>query len=73
VGPAQWAIDRLEHSSNAVCGSYVIADDPRARHADAVRAAIEACDTRLLVLPTYSPDFNPIEHIRSNVTTPWRA
>src|SRR2546426_6995714 len=27
-----------------------------------VRAAIEACGARLVLLPPYSPDFNPIEN-----------
>jgi hypothetical protein len=41
--------------------------DPRAHHTDGARAAIEARGARLLFLPPYSPDFNPIEHAFSKV------
>jgi transposase len=42
-------------------GQVVIADNLKARHSPAVRAAIEARGARFLPLPSYSPDFNPIE------------
>jgi transposase len=43
-------------------GDIVVMDNlPAHKHA-AVRAAIEACGARLLPLPPYSPDFNPIEN-----------
>jgi transposase len=48
-------------------GQVVIADNLRAHHADGARAAIEARGARLLFLPPYSPDFNPIEHVFSKV------
>jgi transposase len=48
-------------------GQVVIADNLRAHHADGARAAIEARGARLLLLPPYSPDFNPIEHAFSKV------
>jgi transposase len=48
-------------------GQVVVADNLRAHHADAARAAIEACGARFLPLPSYSPDFNPIEHAFSKV------
>ena len=48
-------------------GQVVIADNLRAHHADGARAAIEARGARLLFLPPYSPDFNPIEHAFSKV------
>lgn len=42
-------------------GQVVIADNLRAHHTDGARVAIEARGARLLFLPPYSPDFNPIE------------
>ena len=48
-------------------GQVVVADNLRAHHAAAARTAIEATGARLLFLPTYSPDFNPIEHAFSKV------
>jgi len=48
-------------------GQVVIADNLRAHYAAGARAAIEARGARLLFLPPYSPDFNPIEHAFSKV------
>ena len=48
-------------------GQVVVADNLRAHHAEGARAAIEACGARFLPLPSYSPDFNPIEHAFSKV------
>lgn len=48
-------------------GQVVVADNLPAHHAAAARAAIEATGARLLFLPPYSPDFNPIEHAFSKV------
>ena len=48
-------------------GQVVIADNLRAHYADGARAAIEAQGARLLHLPPYSPDLNPIEHAFSKV------
>lgn len=48
-------------------GQVVIADNLRAHHTDAARAAIEARGARLRHLPSYSPDFNPIEPLFSKV------
>jgi transposase len=48
-------------------GQVVVADNLRAHHAAGARAAIEACGARFLPLPSYSPDFNPIEHAFSKV------
>jgi transposase len=42
-------------------GDTVIMDNLPAHKADGVRQAIEAAGGRLLYLPPYSPDFNPIE------------
>jgi transposase len=48
-------------------GQVVIADNLRAHYADDARATIEAQGARLIHLPPYSPDFNPIEHAFSKV------
>lgn len=42
-------------------GQVVVLDNLAAHHHPAVRTAIEAAGARLLYLPPYSPDFNPIE------------
>ena len=43
-------------------GDVVIMDNLPAHRRPAVRAAIEAVGARLLHLPPYSPDLNPIEN-----------
>jgi transposase len=43
-------------------GDLVIMDNLPAHKGGAVRAAIEATGARLVLLPPYSPDFNPIEN-----------
>jgi transposase len=43
-------------------GDVVIMDNLRAHKVKGVREAIEAAGARLLYLPPYSPDLNPIEH-----------
>ena len=43
-------------------GDVVVMDNLPAHKAAAVRTAIEAAGARLLYLPPYSPDFNPIEN-----------
>jgi transposase len=48
-------------------GQIVVADNLRAHHSDRARAAIEARGAQLWHLPTYSPDFNPIEFVFSKV------
>ena len=42
-------------------GQVVILDQLSVHKGAAIRAAVEAADCRLLLLPAYSPDFNPIE------------
>ncbi len=42
-------------------GDVVVMDNLPAHRVDGVRAAIEDAGARLLYLPPYSPDFNPIE------------
>jgi transposase len=48
-------------------GHVVVADNLKAHHSPAVRAAIEARGARFLPLPAYSPDFNPIEEAFSQI------
>ena len=43
-------------------GDIVVMDNLPAHHCAGVRATIEATGARLLYLPPYSPDFNPIEN-----------
>jgi transposase len=43
-------------------GQVVVMDNLSSHKAEAVREAIEAAGCRLLYLPSYSPDFNPIEN-----------
>ena len=42
-------------------GQIVVMDNLPAHKLPGVRAAIQATGARLLLLPPYSPDFNPIE------------
>ena len=48
-------------------GDVVIMDNLSSHKAPTVRAAIEASGARLLFLPPYSPDFNPIEQAFSKL------
>ena len=47
----------------------VILDNLGSHKATAIRNAIRAAGARLLFLPAYSPDLNPIEHIRAFTRT----
>lgn len=42
-------------------GNVVIMDSLSSHKAPGMRTAIEAAGARLLFLPPYSPDFNPVE------------
>jgi transposase len=44
-------------------GDVVILDNPGSHKGKAVRRAIRAIGARLLFLPPYSPDLNPIEQV----------
>ena len=44
-------------------GDIVVLDNLSAHKVKGIREAIEAAGARLLYLPAYSPDFNPIEQI----------
>jgi transposase len=48
-------------------GDIIIMDNLGSHKAAGVRAAIEAAGARLLFLPPYSPDFNPIENAFSKL------
>ena len=48
-------------------GQVVILDNLSAHKNEAVRERIEACGCRLVFLPAYRPDFNPIEHAFSKL------
>jgi len=52
------ASSRTERSQSA----QIILDNLPAHKGSAVREAVEAAGARLLFLPPYSPDFNPIEN-----------
>ncbi len=54
-------------------GQVVIMDNPRIHHIEGVRAIIEEAGCRLLYLPTYSPELNPIEECWSKVKSRLRA
>lgn len=43
-------------------GDIVVMDNLPAHKGAAIRTAIEACGATLVLLPPYSPDFNPIEN-----------
>jgi transposase len=56
----------IDFIDNVLCprlprGAVVVLDNLRAHHAPEVRQAIEAVGARVLYLPPYSPDLNPIE------------
>ena len=44
-------------------GQIVVMDNLPAHKVEGVRDAVEAAGARLLFLPPYSPDFNPIEKV----------
>lgn len=54
-------------------GQVVILDQLNVHKSAAIRAAIEEAGCRLLLLPAYSPDFNPIEQIFAKIKTQLRA
>lgn len=54
-------------------GQIVVMDNLSAHKAAAVRASIEAAGARLLYLPPYSPDLNPIEKCWSKIKQALRS
>ena len=59
-----WFLAYLEQvlAPTLTAGDLVIMDNLPAHKGEAVRAMIEATGARLMLLPPYSPDFNPIEN-----------
>jgi len=53
-------------------GQIVVMDNLSSHQGARVRQAIEACGCQLLFLPTYSPDFSPIEEAFSKLKTALR-
>ena len=49
------------------CGDVVVMDNLSSHKGPAVRRAIETAGAKLLYLPPYSPDFNPIENAFCNM------
>ena len=58
----QTYVDRLL-VPELVRGDIVVMDNLGSHKGPAVRAAIEAAGARLLFLPPYNPDFNPIDEV----------
>ena len=58
-------------------GDVVIMDNLRSHKGKAIRAAIRAAGAKLLFLPPYSPDLNPIEQLfaklKATVEATWRT
>ena len=54
-------------------GQVVILDNLSAHKSEGARTAVEAAGARLLFLPPYSPDFNPIELAFAKVKARLRA
>jgi len=48
-------------------GSVLVMDNWTVHHGEEVRELVDAAGCELLYLPTYSPDFNPIEHLFAKV------
>ena len=48
-------------------GQYVIMDNASFHKSHTVKELIEAVGCKLLYLPAYSPDMNPIEHVWANL------
>lgn len=54
-------------------GQVVVLDNLSAHKGEAARRAVEAVGARLLFLPAYSPDFNPIELAFAKIKTHLRS
>jgi transposase len=48
-------------------GAVVVMDNLNSHHREGIAEAIESVGARVLYLPTYSPDFNPIEMMWSQI------
>lgn len=56
-----------------IAGDVVVMDNLGAHKVKGVREAIEGCGAKLIYLPPYSPDLNPIEKCWSKIKTYLRA
>jgi transposase len=65
----EWFVAYVEHIlvPTLRSGDVVILDNLPAHKSGAARQAIEATGARMLFLPPYSPDFNPIENAFSKL------
>jgi transposase len=54
-------------------GNIVVMDNLQPHKASGLREVIESCGAKLLYLPPYSPDFNPIEPAWSKIKTHLRS
>jgi len=50
-------------------GSVIVLDNARFHQSPATQSLVEAAGCRLLFLPPYSPDLNPIEHLWASFKT----
>lgn len=48
-------------------GDVIVLDNPAARRASRIEEITAECGARVIWLPPYSPDFSPIELMRSKV------
>ena len=48
-------------------GQVIVLDNLSSHHPASIRTLVEACGCTLVYLPSYSPDFNPIELMFSKV------
>ena len=72
-GEMFWAWVRQGLAPTLHPGEVVILDNLATHKVQGVRACIEAVGARLLFLPPYSPDFNPIEPMWSKIKQTLRS
>ena len=65
--------DRGETAGQPQPGDSVVLDNLACHKVAGVRRAIEAVGAQLLYLPSYSPDFNPIEQVFAKLKARLRA
>lgn len=72
-GPLFLAYVRHQLVPTLSVGDVVVMDNLSSHKVEGVRKAIEAVGARLVYLPPYSPDFNPIEQVFSKLKALLRA